>query len=282
MSSSTGNGVHYLIYSHVWIGGSTAFLGWQTLSLAGQDVALDPVSLFLFAGTLMAYSLQRLVGFHQLSIERQDYIGTIRTWWPLLIFLGALMASIAFYGLAPPARQIAVAAGILSIAYIFPIGPGRRIRDIPGLKIFLISLVWTLTTAWLPLAHYQLDTALPILLGHLLSRGLFIFAITLPFDLRDEDADQVQQTLTLPLWLGWPVCRRLGWTALGLAACLDAIMLHQGQIIPPAFGSNLLVYGLAGWMIQRTNRDRSEQFFSFWLDGLMYLPFLLTILLLQI
>ena len=276
MPNATRIWVHYLIYSHFWIATSTVFLGWQSLSMAGLDPQWDPLALFLFAGTLTAYSLQRLVGFRQLSPERQDYIGTIRTWWPWLVILGALLSLLAFDGLVPHARMIALAAGFLSIAYIFPIGPGRRIRDIPGLKIFLISLVWALTTSWLPLAQYQLDMDLPSLLGHLLPRALFIFAITLPFDLRDLDADQTHRTLTLPLWLGWPLCRRLGWSALILAALMDIVMVLQDQVIPSAFAANLFVYGLAGWMIHQTNQERSEQFFSLWLDGLMFLPFLLT------
>lgn len=270
--------VHTLIYSHIWVAGAATALGWQTLALLGQAPAWNPLTLFLFSGTVMAYTLQRWFGMSTLSTQRKMIIGSVQNVWPWLIAISGLAAIWAFRDLTPASKWVGVLAGALSILYILPINTHQRIRDIPGLKIFLISIVWALATVILPAS----EVSGPVnswLIGILFcSRALFIFAITLPFDLRDREADLRNGTFTLPILFGWPRCRRIGTIALGVSLVMVCSMALAGWINWTTWMGNITTILLAMWMLVRTNEHRSEYFFGLWMDGLMFLPWLITFL----
>lgn len=99
--------------------------------------------------------------------------------------------------------------GILSVAYavpIFSIG-GKRIglRQIPGLKLFYIALIWSLSSVGLPVVEIfasgvSVDWSMANYLG--LVKIIFLLVCTLPFDIRDIQQDTYYQLKTLPTLLG--------------------------------------------------------------------------------
>src|SRR5690606_9612993 len=80
------------------------------------------------------------------------------------------------------------------------------LRNIPGLKLFLIAIVWALSCVLLPIL--ELETS--ILAGTTVNdtillitkRLLFIAAITVPFDIRDMYQDRNSDLKTIPVLLG--------------------------------------------------------------------------------
>ncbi len=268
-----------LIYSHVWVAGAAIALCMQTLALADASRPGLPLILFVFAGTMTAYSLQRWVGIRVLSPQRLAQIHPLQRYWPWMILFGGLAAFYAFLGLSSSGRIVGMVAGLLSVAYILPISRHQRIRDIPGLKIFLISIVWATTTVLLPLADASQSLEWPTTAWHFLSRALFIFAITLPFDLRDLQSDSQHQTLTLPLLLGWPVCVRLGLLALTLSMMIDLGLGGTAQTAWLPLVGNAVTWMCSGLLLVWTHKDRPEHYFGLLIDGVMYLPWLVTLLL---
>lgn len=99
--------------------------------------------------------------------------------------------------------------GFLSLAYAIPlIKFGDRVislRQIVGLKLFLIAFVWAFSVVGLPVVEYYVS-------GGVLNWGkvglwftlvtLFILAITLPFDIRDMKQDKHFKLKTIPILIG--------------------------------------------------------------------------------
>jgi hypothetical protein len=84
-----------------------------------------------------------------------------------------------------------VISGIISFFYVLHVPglKGKNLRDIPGIKIYIIALVWVLITVIVP---YLIDTNLNfqktlILFG---AEVLFMISITIPFDIRDINLDE--------------------------------------------------------------------------------------------
>ncbi len=270
---------HTLIYSHVWVAGAATALCLHTLALYNQRGAPFSLLLFVFSGTLTAYSLHRWVGANILSPQRHSLIGNLRSWWPWLILLGGLASLYAFLHLSTLGQFFGALGGALSIAYILPINRDHRIRDIPGLKIFLISMAWATTTVLLPWAESTAPADWIVVGWHFLSRALFIFAITLPFDLRDLQSDEQHDTLTLPLLLGWPACLRLGLLALASSLIIDIFLGIRTSVEWVPLVGNAVTLLVSGILLFQTHRNRPEHFFGLVIDGVMYLPWLTTLLL---
>jgi len=74
-----------------------------------------------------------------------------------------------------------------------------KLRNIPYLKIFLIAFVWSASTILLPViqAGEQIFQTQVLLL--FTERFFFIFAIAIPFDIRDMQADRDAGIKTIPM-----------------------------------------------------------------------------------
>ncbi|MBK9327864.1 MAG: UbiA family prenyltransferase [Sphingobacteriales bacterium] len=97
--------------------------------------------------------------------------------------------------------------GGISVLYPFPVlrpfGIQTKLRDFPFIKIFLIAVVWSTASVLLPAVesginlHERRDVFLL-----LLSQFVFIFFITLPFDINDAEVDRKTNIKTIASVLG--------------------------------------------------------------------------------
>ncbi len=88
---------------------------------------------------------------------------------------------------------------IISAGYVIPILSNHRLRDINYIKIFLISFVWAYISM-LPIILASGFTNTVLIL--MLEKFLFVMAITIPFDIRDQTIDSHNQLRTIPDLIG--------------------------------------------------------------------------------
>lgn len=99
--------------------------------------------------------------------------------------------------------------GLVSALYAYPIfkyrGEKVNLRSVPYTKVFFITIIWLMSTFWLPIFDSQIAGEisathnLPIRSIH---RFLFLLICTLPFDLRDAKADTLYGMKTFSTQLG--------------------------------------------------------------------------------
>ncbi|WP_224489005.1 UbiA prenyltransferase family protein [Robertkochia flava] len=155
--------------------------------------------------------------------------------------------------------------GMLVFFYVFPIHRLRgSIRNVRGLKVYVVALVWALATVVLPALEAGVD-----LNGQLVfetfRRGVFILAITIPFEIRDLNLDQ-PGLYTIPQQLGVRGAKLLGyclllgfwlmgvvfevapggvnWEAEGVLVLMAAIMLYGASRSQHRYYSGLMVESL--------------------------------------
>ncbi|SKB44551.1 UbiA prenyltransferase family protein [Sphingobacterium nematocida] len=99
--------------------------------------------------------------------------------------------------------------GLVSVAYSLPIlrigGRSGGLRQVPGLKLFHIAVVWSLSSVGLPViemwgAGVPMDWPVANALG--LLKILFLLICTLPFDIRDMEQDSYYHLKTIPHLIG--------------------------------------------------------------------------------
>jgi 4-hydroxybenzoate polyprenyltransferase len=168
---------------------------------------------------------------------------------------------------------------VLSFAYGIPFLKFNQkkigLRNIPGIKLFLISLVWAVSCVLLPIVELEAKNTISIPLGEILilvlKRFLFICAITIPFDIRDFYDDKLSELKTIPVMFG----EKKAWIFCQIMLAMYFILL---LLFTKAF--NLDVFALlttlllTGWLIFKSNYKRNEYFYFLYLDGTMLLQFL--------
>ena len=157
---------------------------------------------------------------------------------------------------------------ILAILYILPLKNGRSLRQVPFLKIFIIATTWVWVTAILPLqiteTNFQLSHI--SILAH---RFLFIFAITIPFDIRDIYTDKQSDLKTLPSYYGVKNSKR--W-ALGILLLSFAFLFFPiiWESMPIQLIIGYLAIGItSAVLIAKSDPEKPDWYFGYFLDGSM-------------
>ncbi|TRZ46757.1 hypothetical protein D3A96_04100 [Robertkochia marina] len=106
-----------------------------------------------------------------------------------------------------------VVIGGLVFFYVFPLQRLRgNLRNIRGLKVYVVAVVWALATVILPAMEAGLRVDYQ-LMTEAFRRALFILAITIPFEIRDLELDQ-PSLYTLPQQFGVRGARLIGYVSL--------------------------------------------------------------------
>jgi 4-hydroxybenzoate polyprenyltransferase len=194
-----------------------------------------------------------------------------------LIAVLSLMVLILF--LSASSKILLLFLGAIAISYNLPLfsvdDQKFGLRNVPGLKLFLIALIWSLSCVLLPIAElgnkqgFMVPTGETIIL--IAKRFLFIAAITVPFDIRDLFQDRTYNLKTIPVVLGekksYLFCQLL------LVLYITLLVLFTEQLSASFFALALTI-ALTGWLIFKSEREKDEYYYFLFLDGTMILQFL--------
>lgn len=196
-----------LVHSHFLIALCAVALTLETQVQIGLKPHIHPYLFLLFFATLFEYNLHRLITliFVPQALQDEKYVWLKEH---IKIFLLVVVFAVTgfIYTLSEAKKEVLIALAPLAVIALFYSTPvwhfGKRLfrlREIPYLKIFLIALVWSGATVLLPVIHTGKPWDIIQITLLLAERFFFILAITVPFDIRDLDADQKAGLKTLPM-----------------------------------------------------------------------------------
>ncbi len=258
-----------ILYTNVYIALAAAFLTYSSFYLVQGQVSWATTGLVFFA-TWFIYLIHRIIGIAKIEsfvhTIRVKKITTLRQLNYLFSIVSAIGIGICAFQLPTQVYPILGACAITSIFYAIPIPFfKKRLRDIHYIKIVLISITWSLVTIAIP---WVLSGTVSLLACSLLciERAVFIFAITLPFDIRDRKVDKKQSVNTISNTLGTRNTIYLSCLSLMLAS---ALLICIAPITTS--GILILTYFLIAAFITRTSEKRSDYFYTAGLDGSIFL-----------
>jgi len=274
--------IDLLLYGNYWIAACALGMILQTQIFLGFPIQYSTLSAFVFAATFFLYAAHRIVGISRLSeffdVDRYQVIARFKSH----IFVYALVAGLAsiylFFQLSWAIQMALFIPGILSLGYVIPfLGNRKRLRDLDHIKIYLIAVVWAWVTVGLPAITEEKTWTLPFLLMAL-ERAIFIFAITLPFDIRDLVVDKHSGVQTIPSVIGLKQTKRLGLFAV-LAFCLLVVANFWLGVYLFSDLVALLISGLSTlYIIWISDQEKHDYFYSGLVDGTMLIQFGLVVL----
>jgi 4-hydroxybenzoate polyprenyltransferase len=182
-----------------------------------------------------------------------------------IIIGGAIFAAVLSLTLNLESIFVLIGLGFISFFYAYEIKlKGKKksnLRDIPGIKIFLIAIVWGLSCCILPYIQNDVWNS-QIIWPITTAFSLYILAICIPFDIRDIELDEKRKK-TIPQLIGVQGSKIL--------AILITISSYFTLIMNLDFFSIGLLIGyiLTIILIALSSKEKNELFFSFIMDGLL-------------
>ncbi|RMG82613.1 MAG: hypothetical protein D6714_11060 [Bacteroidetes bacterium] len=272
--------IDLIFYSNLWIAVCALAMTLQTELLIAHRLVFGPMAGFVFFSTLFLYAIHRIVGLFKVQpfTEKGRYKVISNYKSHILIYAG-LAGLAGFYYFIQLSRLVQctlLLPGAISLGYVLPfLGGKKRLRDIGLIKIFLIAIVWAWVTVLLPAIELE-AIADPAVWIMALERALFIFAITLPFDIRDLSVDAHNQVPTIPAKIGIPRTRKLGIYLLLAMIFLVNINYQIGFYEGRAAIALIVSAVYSGMLVYFSDPNRHDYYYTGAVDGTMLVQFLLV------
>lgn len=188
-----------------------------------------------------------------------------------------------FFLLSMESRILLIFSAIVSFCYslpLFSIGEQKfGLRNIPGLKTFLITLVWTMSCVLLPVLEAQdlhmAEVSVRDITILVAKRFLLIFALAIPFDIRDLFSDRQAGLKTIPV--AWGEKNAYLFCQFLLAGYIVLLFLFRNNGFSVDFWSLTVTAVLMGWLIFKSKREKDEYYYFFYLDGVLILQYVIMI-----
>lgn len=196
---------------------------YQTLLFVQKDHESSLIILpLIFFATLAVYNTPK---FERFQFTRTKSI---------LFFANLIPAFIIFLFLDHQVQQLVLISFVGAMLYIMPFyyrnKPLKGLRNIFLLKNIFLAFFWAMVTVAVPLAVVNMELANAIPLSLFLRRFLFVFSITILFDIRDMICDKERNHNTLPVALGLNLSKYIGYAALICFALLTAFTEYYSWI----------------------------------------------------
>jgi len=267
---------HFLIDTNIYISIAAVFLTIATQIQLGLNPQWHPYLFIIFFATLFEYNLHRLITVitnkEALESDKHNWVKENLGWFYFLVFISVLGLITAILLAKHEVLMALTPIAIITIAYSLPIFKTKknvlRLREIPLIKIFLISIVWSAATILLPIIQSDIRFNTGDILAMLTERFFFILAITIPFDIRDIEADQGVGLKTIPLMVGKKAALLISYTALLIFMIISIWHYWDSKFIVLALG----VSGISTFVFLNVQKIRDLQKYHYGiLDGTMLL-----------
>jgi len=202
--------IHFLINSNIFIALAAVSLALATDAQLGIAPHFKTYLVVIFLATLSDYNLHRFIAVKNnpkaRHVEKLLWAVKYLQLLKILILTSSTGLVISLFFIRIEILFVLLPLALLSFLYSIPF-PGNlkkpfQLLGIPGMKTLLIALVWTAVTVFLPVIQSGTPVNQASVLLIFAERFTFIFAIAIPFDIRDIKADALAGMKTIPATFG--------------------------------------------------------------------------------
>ena len=272
----------FIIYGNVLIAICAAMSTLSTAFILNNLINKNDLKLALFVGaaTFFLYNLHKPITYflRKQFIDNQRFrkTKTFQTPLSILTVLAGIYCFYFFFKLALNAQILLIGMAFLSLGYVLPIlGNGRRLRDLAYLKIFLIAIVWAAITVVFPLLDLNIPMRNTFVSQLFIERACFIFALCIPFDIRDMDWDIKTNVKTIPLSIGVKNAKIMGISALIIAILMVLFLKSKAIYSEIICIKSIIIYLISILILIKTNKTYNDYFFYGLVDGMILIQSLI-------
>lgn len=270
--------IPFFVNSNIYISIAAVLFTIQGQIQLGQEPHYEHYLTFVFFATLFEYNIHKLISIHYnknlLKEVKYSWNNQYRVSFYIICLISLLGLISSLFLLSKKDWDIVFLVGSITLFYSIPIYKKGsklwRLREIPYLKSVFIAFVWSIVSSLFPCKSFSAN-ALKDVLGVSIEHFLFIFAIAIPFDIKDLKQDRQENLKTIPIFLGPKKSRQITAFLLFLHM-ITVVLYNNNNIITPLIFSSLITLACI--------HSKKVQQFPYYhygiLDGMIVLQFLLV------
>ena len=258
--------LNFYINSSVHVALSVYSLSWITL--IEFDVSYDEnVLYFIFFATITGYNFIKYFGLAKFHHRR------LASWLKYIqIFSFFCFLILVYYVFQLEQKTLLYIAvfGVVTFLYAIPFLPRRifldkqqNLRSISGLKIYVIGLVWSGVTVFLPLINNDYGISTDVIITAI-QRFIFVMVLMLPFEIRDLQYDSLKLS-TIPQNIGEKRTKIIGALLLILFFFLE---YFKDEIDSKRLVVLLVITAITLLFLVFANKRQGKYYSGFWVEGI--------------
>lgn len=249
------------------------------LTLIAFEIPYDEAMLyFVFYATITGYNFVKYFGlakFHHRSLA-----GWLKA---IQIFSLLCFVLMCYYGFQLTTQTLIYIAvfGVVTFFYAIPFLPKRlfidkhhNLRSIGGLKVYVIALVWTGVTVFLPVLSNEISINTDVLITAI-QRFLFVILLMLPFEIRDLKFDSLKLS-TIPQKIGLKSTKIIGSV---LAIILFFLEFFKDELSFKTIVALSITLLLTVVLVLFSKVNQSKYYSAFWVESVPILWLIITLFL---
>lgn len=267
--------LNFYINSSIHVALAAYALTWVTLIQLHLEYEESSLY-FVFYGTIVAYNFVKYFGL--VKFHHRKFTSSLQG----IQIISALAFTAMFYYVIQLNSTSLILAGVITVItffYAIPFVPKRllfdeqrNLRQISGLKIYVIALVWALTTVLLPIINNSIEINTDVVISFV-QRGLYVIVLMLPFEIRDLKYDNLKLA-TVPQKIGVRNTKLLGSALLLLFVLCE--MLKSNTYLEQVIITAVLSF-ITLLLLLLASKNQSNYYSAFWVEGLPILWLLLLL-----
>jgi len=268
---------NFYLNSSIHVALAVYALTWITLIQFGLDYDED-VLYFVFFATITGYNFVKYFGvakFHHRSLA--GWLKAIQ----LFSFIAFIAMSYYAYLLKTNTLLILSVFGLITFLYAIPLLPmkyfrdnQKNLREISGLKIYVIAFVWAFTTVLLPLIDNTINFNTDVVITSA-QRFVFVIVLMLPFEIRDLNYDSLKLA-TIPQRIGIKKTKIIGVLLLMVFMMLE---FFKDELTSNAVIATLIIVFITLLFLIFSNKNQSKYYSAFWVESIPILWLLILLVL---
>lgn len=257
---------YFYVNSSIHVAIAAYALTWVTL--LEYNLKYDKNSLyFVFFATITGYNFVKYFGVAKFHHRRlADWLKAIQL-FSLIAFI--ILAYYAFQ-LLVNSKILIVLLGVITFLYAIPLLPKKyfvddqsNLRQISGLKVYVIAIVWSLSTVVLPLIQNEIEIGAEAVVT-CFQRFFYIIVLMLPFEIRDLNYDSLKLG-TIPQRIGVKRTKIIGIFLLILFFFLE---YFKNEIDTKSLTILLIITFVTALFLAFSNKNQSKYYSAFWVECL--------------
>ncbi|WP_452222921.1 hypothetical protein [Lacinutrix chionoecetis] len=268
--------INFYLNSSIHVALAVFALSWITL--LQFDIFYDNDSLiFIFFASITGYNFVKYFGIAKFHHRRlTDGLKIIQ------IFSFVCFLLMCFYAIKLQLKTLItiVVFGAITFLYAIPFIPKnyyldsqQNLRDVSGLKVYVIALVWAGVTVFIPLINNDNQLNADVYITAF-QRFIFVIVLMLPFEIRDLKFDSLKLA-TIPQKTGVKGTKILG--------ILLLIMFFFAEFFKDELTTNnlfktLLIAVITFLFLMFSNKKRNWYYSSFWVESIPIIWLIIVLL----
>ena len=256
--------IHFLVYSNLWVAISAGSITIGVFII--NNLSISPsVILLNICLTFLSYNYIYWIGnrsnSEKMDSDRKRWMDNNKWIPPALFFVAIIYIATKIYLLSLTQWFILLILSVLSIFYIIPSRSDRGIRWLPGLKMQIIALSWSLLIV--PFSFDKLLTTHTLFIQGAIV-FFFVMALAIPFDLRDIQNDS-KSLRTLPQVFGVKSSVRLSEMLLFMIGII--IFVYTPSLTEKSIH---LFFTLTSITLIHYSIHQKPMYYIFWIEGIPF------------